>query len=116
MLSLRAVNARAPAWARRASAGPVSVRREQAGSKGSAGKERRRWATVRSMKPCRGAAKRKFSLADLKEQTAGVECRRDSGVLDEIPGAYKSIDAVIDAQSELVEVVHTLKQVMCIKG
>jgi tRNA-splicing ligase RtcB len=64
----------------------------------------------------RGAAKRKFSLADLKEQTAGVECRRDSGVLDEIPGAYKSIDAVIDAQSELVEVVHTLKQVMCIKG
>jgi tRNA-splicing ligase RtcB (3'-phosphate/5'-hydroxy nucleic acid ligase) len=64
----------------------------------------------------RGAAKRAFSLDDLRKQTEGVECRKDAGVLDEIPGAYKDIDAVMAAQSELVEVVHTLKQVMCIKG
>jgi tRNA-splicing ligase RtcB (3'-phosphate/5'-hydroxy nucleic acid ligase) len=51
-----------------------------------------------------------------KEQTAGVECRKDSDVLDEIPSAYKSIDSVMAAQAELVDVVHTLKQVMCIKG
>jgi tRNA-splicing ligase RtcB len=64
----------------------------------------------------RGAAKRAFTLADLRAQTAGVECRKDDGVLDEIPGAYKDIDTVMAAQTELVEVVHTLKQVMCIKG
>jgi tRNA-splicing ligase RtcB len=64
----------------------------------------------------RGAAKRTFTIADLEEQTAGVECRKDAGVLDEIPRAYKSIDAVMAAQAELVDVVHTLKQVMCIKG
>ena len=64
----------------------------------------------------RGAAKRAFSLEDLREQTAGVECRKDEGVLDEIPGAYKDIDSVMAAQSELVDVAHTLKQVMCIKG
>jgi len=64
----------------------------------------------------RAAAKRTFSLADLKEQTVGVECRKDAGVLDEIPGAYKSIDAVMAAQAELVDVMYTLKQVMCIKG
>lgn len=64
----------------------------------------------------RGAAKRAFTVADLEEQTAGVECRKDSGVLDEIPGAYKDIDAVMAAQADLVEVVHTLKQVMCVKG
>jgi tRNA-splicing ligase RtcB len=64
----------------------------------------------------RGAAKRTFTIADLKDQTAGVECRKDEGVLDEIPGAYKDIDAVMAAQAELVDVVHTLKQVMCIKG
>jgi tRNA-splicing ligase RtcB len=52
----------------------------------------------------------------LREQTAGVECRKDDGVLDEIPGAYKDIDAVMTAQADLVDVVHTLKQVMCIKG
>jgi len=45
-----------------------------------------------------------------------VECRKDAGVLDEIPGAYKDIDAVMANQSDLVEVVHTLKQVMCVKG
>ena len=64
----------------------------------------------------RGAAKRLFNLDDLQAQTAGVECRKDSSVLDEIPGAYKDIDAVMAAQSDLVSVVHTLKQVMCIKG
>jgi tRNA-splicing ligase RtcB len=64
----------------------------------------------------RGAAKRAYTLADLEAQTAGVECRKDEGVLDEIPGAYKDIDTVMAAQTELVEVVHTLKQVMCIKG
>jgi tRNA-splicing ligase RtcB len=64
----------------------------------------------------RAAAKRNYTLADLKEQTVGVECRKDAGVLDEIPGAYKSIDAVMAAQAELVDVMYTLKQVMCIKG
>lgn len=64
----------------------------------------------------RGAAKRMFTLDDLAAQTAGVECRKDEGVLDEIPGAYKDIDAVMAAQADLVEIVHTLKQVMCIKG
>jgi tRNA-splicing ligase RtcB len=64
----------------------------------------------------RGEAKRQFSLGDLAEQTAGVECRKDAGVIDEIPRAYKDIDAVMAAQADLVEVVATLKQVMCIKG
>lgn len=64
----------------------------------------------------RGAAKRAFTVEDLAEQTAGVECRKDAGVLDEIPSAYKNIDAVMAAQADLVEVVHTLKQVMCVKG
>ncbi|MFM1872188.1 MAG: hypothetical protein RL398_1610, partial [Planctomycetota bacterium] len=45
-----------------------------------------------------------------------VECRKDAGVLDETPGAYKDIDAVMAAQQDLVEVVHTLKQVVCVKG
>jgi tRNA-splicing ligase RtcB len=67
-------------------------------------------------KMSRNAAKRQFSLEDLRMQTAGVECRKDSGVIDEIPGAYKDIDAVMAAQADLVEVVHTLKQVMCVKG
>ncbi len=64
----------------------------------------------------RAQAKRVFSLSDLAAQTEGVECRKDDGVLDEIPGAYKDIDAVMAAQSDLVEVAHTLKQVMCVKG
>ena len=64
----------------------------------------------------RTAAKRKFSREDLEAQTLGVECRKDGGVLDEIPGAYKDIDAVMANQSDLVEVVHTLKQVICVKG
>ena len=64
----------------------------------------------------RSAAKRRYTVDDLKHQTAGVECRKDEGVLDETPGAYKDIDKVMAAQADLVEVVHTLKQVMCIKG
>ncbi len=64
----------------------------------------------------RAQAKKRFSLDDLVQQTAGVECRKDRGVLDEIPGAYKSIDAVMSQQSDLVEIVATLRQVVCVKG
>jgi tRNA-splicing ligase RtcB (3'-phosphate/5'-hydroxy nucleic acid ligase) len=64
----------------------------------------------------RNKAKNAFSLDDLIAQTAGVECRKDAGVLDEIPGAYKPIDQVMANQSDLVEVVATLKQVVCVKG
>ncbi|MFF1377125.1 RtcB family protein [Streptomyces sp. NPDC058308] len=64
----------------------------------------------------RGAAKRRFSTKDLEEQTRGVECRKDAGVVDEIPGAYKPIEQVIDQQRDLVEVVAKLKQVVCVKG
>ena len=64
----------------------------------------------------RTEAKRRFSRADLEAQTEGVECRKDKGVLDEIPGAYKDIDRVMADQTDLVEVVHTLKQVVCVKG
>jgi tRNA-splicing ligase RtcB len=64
----------------------------------------------------RTEAKRRFNRFDLAEQTRGVECRKDGGVVDEIPGAYKDIDAVMANQSDLVEVVHTLKQVLCVKG
>ena len=64
----------------------------------------------------RSAAQKKFSVEDLREQTAGVVCRKDKGVLDEIPGAYKDIDEVMANQADLVEVVHTLKQVLCVKG
>ncbi len=64
----------------------------------------------------RGEAKRTFTLEDLAKQTYGVECRKDASVLDEIPGAYKDIDVVMANQKDLVEVVSTLKQVMCVKG
>jgi tRNA-splicing ligase RtcB len=64
----------------------------------------------------RTLASRTFSLDDLVEQTQGVECREDAGVIDEIPGAYKPIEQVMEQQEDLVEVVATLKQVMCIKG
>ncbi|MFF9041493.1 RtcB family protein [Streptomyces sp. NPDC014892] len=64
----------------------------------------------------RTAAKRRFSTKDLEEQTRGVECRKDSGVVDEIPGAYKPIEQVIDQQRDLVQVVAKLKQVVCVKG
>ncbi len=64
----------------------------------------------------RTEAKKRFNARDLADQTSGVECRKDKGVVDEIPGAYKDIDEVMENQSDLVEVVHTLKQVVCVKG
>jgi tRNA-splicing ligase RtcB len=64
----------------------------------------------------RAEAKRRFSLTDLIAQTEGVECRKDEGVIDEIPASYKDIDQVMSNQTDLVEVVHTLKQVLCVKG
>ena len=64
----------------------------------------------------RGEAKRRFTLADHRAATEGVECRKDRDVIDETPAAYKDIDAVMAAQQDLVEVVHTLKQVVCVKG
>lgn len=67
-------------------------------------------------KMSRTQAKKDFNESDLAKQTEGVLCRKDSGVIDEIPAAYKDIDEVMANQSDLVEVVHTLKQIMCIKG
>ncbi|MFO1186269.1 MAG: RtcB family protein [Alphaproteobacteria bacterium] len=64
----------------------------------------------------RTEAKRRFTLEDHARATQGVECRKDAGVIDETPMAYKDIDAVMAAQSDLVEVVHTLKQIVCVKG
>jgi tRNA-splicing ligase RtcB len=64
----------------------------------------------------RGEAKRQFSLEELAEQTKGVECRKDQGVLDEIPGAYKDIDTVMANQQDLVSIEHELKQILCVKG
>lgn len=64
----------------------------------------------------RSKAKATFTLEDQIKATQGVECRKDFGVIDEIPMAYKNIDAVMEAQKDLVEVVHTLKQVLCVKG
>ncbi|GAA1396632.1 RtcB family protein [Kitasatospora putterlickiae] len=67
-------------------------------------------------KMSRNAAKKRFTTQDLAEQTKGVECRKDAGVVDEIPGAYKPIEKVIEQQRDLVEVVAHLKQVVCVKG
>ncbi len=67
-------------------------------------------------KMSRSAAKRQFDQDDVANQTHGVECRKDSGVVDEIPAAYKDIDKVMENQNDLVEVVHTLKQIVCVKG
>jgi len=64
----------------------------------------------------RGEAKRRFSVADHAAATAGVECRKDAGVIDETPAAYKPIDAVMEAQKDLVEIVYELRQVVCVKG
>ncbi|HEX3321789.1 MAG TPA: RtcB family protein [Terriglobales bacterium] len=64
----------------------------------------------------RNEAKKRFTVADHIKATAGVECRKDADVIDETPMAYKSIDAVMEAQKDLVEVVHTLRQVVCVKG
>ena len=64
----------------------------------------------------RSKAKNVYTLDDLIEQTQGVECRKDTGFLDEIPAAYKPIEQVMENQSDLVEIVATLKQVLCVKG
>ncbi|MDO6694545.1 RtcB family protein [Aliiglaciecola sp. 3_MG-2023] len=67
-------------------------------------------------KMSRTKAKKAFTVADLSAQTQGIECRKDEGVIDEIPSAYKSIDKVMEMQRDLVEVVHTLSQVVNVKG
>lgn len=64
----------------------------------------------------RTEAARTFTLEDHAQATAGVECRKDIGVIDETPKAYKDIEAVMAAQSDLVEIAHTLKQILCVKG
>jgi tRNA-splicing ligase RtcB len=64
----------------------------------------------------RTEAKRRFTLEDHAKATAGVECRKDDSVIDETPGAYKDIDTVMAAQSDLVEPVAVLKQILCVKG
>jgi tRNA-splicing ligase RtcB len=64
----------------------------------------------------RTEAKKRFTIEDHEKATLGVECRKDAEVIDETPAAYKSIDAVIAAQADLIDVVHTLKQVLCVKG
>jgi len=64
----------------------------------------------------RTEARKRFKVRDLREQTAGVECRKDPGVLDELPKAYKDIDEVMAQQADLVEIVTELKQVLCVKG
>ena len=64
----------------------------------------------------RNQAKKRFSIEDHIRATEGVECRKDEDVIDETPMAYKDIDAVMAAQSDLVDVVHTLKQLLCVKG
>ena len=64
----------------------------------------------------RNQAKKLFTTLDLENQTIGVECRKDSDIIDEIPAAYKDLDLVMEAQKDLVNIVHTLKAVLCIKG
>jgi tRNA-splicing ligase RtcB len=64
----------------------------------------------------RTQAKKLFSLEDHAKATEGVECRKDKSVIDETPAAYKPIDAVMEAQKDLVEIVYRLKQVVCVKG
>ena len=64
----------------------------------------------------RAEARRRFTVEEHAKATLGIECRKDADVIDETPMAYKDIDAVMAAQSDLVEVVHTLRQVVCVKG
>ena len=64
----------------------------------------------------RNEARRRISLDDHIKDTAGVECRKDEDVIDESPRSYKDIEAVMNAQRDLVEIAHTLKQVVCVKG
>jgi tRNA-splicing ligase RtcB (3'-phosphate/5'-hydroxy nucleic acid ligase) len=64
----------------------------------------------------RTAARKLVTVAEHAAATAGVECRKDEDVIDETPAAYKDIEAVMSAQTDLVEIVHTLKQIVCVKG
>jgi tRNA-splicing ligase RtcB len=64
----------------------------------------------------RAEARRRFTIADHEAATAGVECRKDADVIDETPAAYKPISNVMNAQRDLVEIAHTLRQVVCVKG
>ena len=64
----------------------------------------------------RTEARKRFTVEQHVAATEGVECRKDADVIDETPAAYKDIDAVMEAQRDLVEIVHTLKQVVCVKG
>jgi tRNA-splicing ligase RtcB len=64
----------------------------------------------------RSEAKKAFTLADHAKATEGIECRKDEDVIDETPGAYKPIDVVMNAQKDLVAIVHELRQVVCVKG
>jgi tRNA-splicing ligase RtcB len=64
----------------------------------------------------RTEARKRFTVEDHEQATSGIECRKDVGVIDETPAAYKDIDAVMAAQRDLVEIVHTLKQVVWVKG
>jgi tRNA-splicing ligase RtcB len=64
----------------------------------------------------RTQAKKQITLEEHRKATAHVECRKDADVIDESPAAYKSIEAVMAAQEDLVEIVHTLRQVVCVKG
>jgi tRNA-splicing ligase RtcB len=64
----------------------------------------------------RNEARKRFSVPDHEKATEGVECRKDASVIDETPGAYKDIDAVMSSQTDLVDIVHVLKQVVCVKG
>ena len=64
----------------------------------------------------RRAATATFDIDDVELQTEGVECRKDADVIDELPGAYKDIDEVMNNQRDLVEIVETLKQLVCVKG
>jgi tRNA-splicing ligase RtcB len=67
-------------------------------------------------KMSRTEARKRFTIAEHEAATAGVECRKDEAVIDETPAAYKDIDAVMEAQRDLVEIAHTLKQIVCVKG
>jgi tRNA-splicing ligase RtcB len=64
----------------------------------------------------RGAAKKAFTSIDVEKQTAGIMCRKDDGIIDELPGAYKNIDQVMENQKDLVKIVAELRQVLCVKG
>jgi tRNA-splicing ligase RtcB (3'-phosphate/5'-hydroxy nucleic acid ligase) len=73
-------------------------------------------SSKKAYRSSRTEAKRRFNKFDLADQTQGVECHKDSQVVDEIPAAYKDIDVVMSHQADLVEVVHTLCHVLCVKG